>query len=562
MNSTQPSNPEILIYDTTLRDGLGMEGLSLSLQDKLEITKKLDLLGVHYIEGGYPGSNPKDAEFFHLAKDLTLLNAKLVAFGSTRKPGGNASSDPAIRAVLDAGTEVITLVGKASSKQVTEVLQTTEEENLLMIKDSFSECTGLGKEAIFDAEHFFDGYIEDPDYSLKTLLAAIRGGASTVALCDTNGGNMPWMIWETVGEVVKFLEETDNSGVRVGIHTHNDTDNAVANTLIAVRAGASQVQAALNGWGERTGNANIVSVIANLKLKLGFDVISDEQLTRLTETAGIAQELANLQMNPQQPYVGSGAFAHKAGLHVAAIVRSPGSYTHVDPRSVGNIERVLVSELSGRRNIAQKLKEQGSSLELSEAQAEKVLSRIKAREAEGSAFESAEASFEMVARRTLDNYRPVFTLEDFVIVERRRPDAGEIVGAKPDAKAGTESSGNEQPAALTYNDMQAEAMIKIRVGDQLTQVAADGNGPVAGMDAAVRKALTENYPEIGDTYLTDYKVRIIDSSSGADAAVRVLVESSDGRTRWRTVGASTDIIEASWLALQDAYEYWIIHNQE
>ena len=411
---SMPGSADLTLYDTTLRDGLGMEGLSLSLEDKLLIVQKLDELGIDYIEGGYPGSNPKDAEFFQRAKALTLKHAKLVAFGSTRRAGGDAATDPAIRAVLDAETPAITLVGKSSSRQAREVLQTTEEENLLMIRDSIEYLVGQGREVTFDAEHYFDGYREDPEYALASLRAAERGGATTVALCDTNGGTMPWEI----EAAVRAAREAVSCGI--GIHTHNDTDEAVANTLVGVRAGATQVQACLNGWGERTGNANIISVIANLKLKMGIDVISDEQLRRLTEVAHFAQELANLTPDPQQPYVGSGAFAHKAGLHVAAITKSAGSYTHVDPMRVGNTERVLVSELSGRRNVSQKLLEQGTDLQLNDEQAARALERVKEREAKGAAFESAEASFELLVRRTLEGYQAPFRLEDFLIVERRR----------------------------------------------------------------------------------------------------------------------------------------------
>ncbi len=525
---------DLQLYDTTLRDGLGMEGLSLSLDDKLLIVQKLDDLGVHYIEGGYPGSNPKDAEFFQRAKTLTLQNARLVAFGSTRRAGGDAATDPAIRAVLDAETPVVTLVGKSSSKQVRDVLQTTEEENIAMIRDSIAFLVGEGREVVFDAEHFFDGFKEDRDYALASLRAAERAGAATVTLCDTNGGTLPWEIEEAVRAACETV------ACRVGIHTHNDIDSAVASTLVAVRAGARQVQACLNGWGERTGNANIVSVIADLQLKMGVDVVTDEQLRRLTETALFAQELANLQMDPQQPYVGTGAFAHKAGLHVAAITKSPGSYTHVDPLAVGNRERVLVSELSGRRNIVEKLREQGVDLDLTDEQAQRALARVKDREAKGSAFESAEASFELLVRRTLEGYRAPFALEDFLLVTRRR-------------------RLEENGASNGSSEMMAEAMVKIRVGDHLAQVAADGNGPVSALDAAVRKALLQSFPEIDQVHLVDYKVRIINSYAGANAAVRVLVESSDGLRRWRTVGASTDVIEASWLALQDAYEYWLLH---
>jgi len=538
MTSTVPdpgvlNAADLTLYDTTLRDGLGMEGLSLSLEDKLLIVQKLDELGVHYIEGGYPGSNPKDAEFFQRAKTLTLKHAKLVAFGSTRRAGGDTATDPAIRSVLEAETPAITLVGKSSSRQAREVLQTTEEENLLMIRDSIEYLVGQGREVTFDAEHYFDGYRDDPEYALASLRAAERGGATTVALCDTNGGTMPWEIEAAVRAARAAV------GCAIGIHAHNDTDEAVANTLVGVRAGATQIQACLNGWGERTGNANIVSVIANLKLKMGLDVVSDDQLRRLTEVAHFAQELANLTPDPQQPYVGSGAFAHKAGLHVAAITKSAGSYTHVDPLRVGNTERVLVSELSGRRHVSQKLLEQGVNLDLSDEQAARALERVKEREAKGAAFESAEASFELLVRRTLDGYQAPFRLEDFLIVERRRH------MDEADARSGSE--------------MMAEAMVKLRIGEQMVQVAADGNGPVSALDAAVRKALLQVFPAMSPVHLVDYKVRIINSQAGSDAAVRTLIETSDGIHRWRTVGASTDVIEASWLALQDAYEYWILH---
>ncbi len=527
--SPQQLPTDILLYDTTLRDGLGMEGISLSLADKLLIAQKLDDLGVHYIEGGYPGSNPKDAEFFERAKELDLKHAKLVAFGSTRRAGGDAATDAAILAVLHADTPVVTLVGKSSSVQAREVLNTTEEENLAMIRDSVAYLVTQGREVVFDAEHFFDGFRSDPAYALDSLRAAERAGASTVTLCDTNGGAMP------VEVVTAVRAAREAVACRIGIHVHNDTDMAVANTILAVTEGATQVQACLNGWGERTGNANIISVIANLQLKMGIRVISDDQLRRLTETAHFAQEIANLLPDSQQPYVGSGAFAHKAGLHVAAITKSPGSYTHVDPQAVGNTERVLVSEFSGRRNIVEKLREQGVDLELTDAQASRALEQVKQREAQGAAYESAEASFELLVRRSLDGYEAPFSLEDFLIVERRR----------------------HLSDRTEHNEMQAEAMVKVRVGDHLAQVAADGNGPVSALDSGVRKALTEVFPGIAAVHLSDYKVRIINSTAGADAAVRVLVESADGLHRWRTVGASTDVIEASWLALQDAYEYWI-----
>ena len=419
--------------------------------------------------------------------------------------------------MLESETPAVTLVGKSSALQVREVLETTEEENLAMIADSVRLLVEQGREVIFDAEHFFDGYADDPRYAIATLRAAAGAGAGTVALCDTNGGSMPGAIVEGVGEALRAVD------CAIGIHVHNDADLAVANTLLAVQAGATQVQACLNGWGERCGNANIISVIANLKLKLGLDVVSDEQLGKLTELSHFASELANLAPNSQQPYVGTSAFAHKAGLHVAAIMKSAGSYTHVDPGSVGNIERVLVSELSGRRNIVAKLAEESIDIELSDEQARALAEQVKEQEAKGFQYESAEASFELLVRRAVGGYRPPFHLEDFLIVERRHHLRGE-----------------------GENEMLAEAMAKVSVGETLTRTAAEGNGPVSALDAAVRSALSESFPDLERVHLVDYKVRIINPDGGADAAVRVLIESTDGVRLWRTVGASTE----AWLALQ------------
>ena len=534
--SSSPATPQgVRLYDTTLRDGLGMEGLSLSVEDKIAIAMRLDEIGVDYIEGGYPGSNPKDSEFFARMRQmpLGLRNAKLVAFGSTRRAGGDAATDPALLAVLESETPAVTLVGKSSAAQVRDVLETTEEENLAMIADSVRVLVEQGREVVFDAEHFFDGYADDPRYAIATLRAAAGAGAGTVTLCDTNGGSMPGAIVEGVGEALRAVD------CAIGIHVHNDADLAVANTLLAVQAGATQVQACLNGWGERCGNANIISVIANLKLKLGLDVVSDEQLERLTDLSHFASELANLAPNPQQPYVGTSAFAHKAGLHVAAITKSAGSYTHVDPGAVGNVERVLVSELSGRRNIVAKLAEDSVDIELSDAQAHELAEQVKEQEAKGFQYESAEASFELLVRRAVGGYRAPFSLEDFLVVERRQHERGE-----------------------GENAMLAEAMVKVRVGEVLSQTAADGNGPVSALDAAVRRALLESFPDLDRVHLVDYKVRIINPDGGADAAVRVLIESTDGVRIWRTVGASTDVVEASWLALQDSYEYWLLHHSQ
>ena len=525
---TDEAPRRVTLYDTTLRDGLGMEGLSLSVEDKLAIAHRLDEIGVDYVEGGYPGSNPKDAEFFERMRHAPLRHARLVAFGSTRRAGGEAATDAALLAVLAAETPVVTLVGKSSAEQVRTVLETSEEENLAMIADSVRLLAECGREVVFDAEHFFDGFAADPAYALATLRAAAGAGASTVALCDTNGGSLPEAVVRGVTEAGRSVD------CAIGIHVHNDADLAVANTLLAVQAGATQVQACLNGWGERCGNANIISVIANLQLKLGIAVISAQQLARLTELAHFASELANLAPNAQQPYVGTSAFAHKAGLHVAAITKSAGSYTHVDPALVGNAERVLVSELSGRRNILAKLSEQAADIALTDAEASALADRVKEQEAKGFQYEGAEASFELLVRRSLDGYVAPFEMEDFLIVQRRR----NLRGAEE-------------------NEMQAEAMVKVRVGATLTQTAADGNGPVSALDGAVRRGLLESFPELEHVHLVDYKVRIINPAGGSDAAVRVLIESSDGAHLWRTVGASTDVVEASWLALQDSYEYWI-----
>ena len=525
----------IQLYDTTLRDGLGMEGLSLSVEDRLALARKLDELGVHYIEGGYPASNVTDAEFFARAAELTLTHAKLVAFGPTRRAGGEAATDRALQVLLDAHTPAVTLVGKSSAAQVRDVLETSEEENLAMIADSVALLVERGREVIFDAEHYFDGYAQESAYAIATLRAAAHAGAATVTLCDTNGGALPAAIVEGVTRAIDAVD------CAVGIHVHDDGDMAVASTLLAVEAGATQVQACVNGWGERCGNANMISVIANLKLKLGHDVVSDEQLSRLAEVSHFADELANLAPRLQQPYVGASAFAHKAGLHVAAITKAAGSYTHIDPLAVGNTERVLVSELAGRRNIIEKLREQGAGIELDDAQARAVLERVKHREARGFQYESAEASFELLVRRSLDGYAAPFDLEDFLIVERRRHITDD----------------ERSDGGGMANEMQADAMVTVRVGDERTQTAADGNGPVSALDAAVRRALAPSFPGLEAVHLRDYKVRIIDPSAGADAAVRVLTECSDGLHSWRTVGASTDVIEASWLALQDAYEFWV-----
>ena len=517
------------LYDTTLRDGAQMEGLSLSVEDKLKIARKLDELGVHYIEGGWPGSNPKDAEFFVRAQSLNLQNARLAAFGSTRRAGGDAATDPNLRALLDARTPVVTLVGKTNDMHVREVLETSLEENLAMIADSVQLMKQQGRTVFFDAEHFFDGYLSDAKYALQCLKAAASAGADCLVLCDTNGGM-------TTPQLVAALRAVKAAtDAPLGIHTHNDADLAVANSLAAVQEGVRQVQACVNGYGERCGNANLMSIIANLKLKLGMDVVSDEQLGKLTQVSHFVSEVANVVPDPYQPYVGTSAFTHKGGLHVAAVLKTDESYQHVPPESVGNQRRLVVSELGGSRSIQQKLRERGYEFELSRDEARTLQGQVNEQEAKGYQFEGAEASFEMLVRRARPGYVPPFELEDFWIVERR---------AAADATHDRE--------------MQAEAMAKVRIDGQMRQTAAEGNGPVNALDAAVRKALVEFFPTIYAVKLIDFKVRIIDSAAGTSAAVRVLIESSDGEHFWTTVGASTDIIEASWLALADSLEYFLV----
>ena len=516
----------VQLYDTTLRDGSQMEGISLSVEDKIRITKKLDELGFEWIEGGFPGSNPKDAEYFRRLRDVKLRHAKVSAFGGTRKPNTTCETDANIQSMVAADTPGVTLVGKASLYQVTDILETTPEENLAMIADTVRYFKQLGKTVFFDAEHFFDGFYGDPDYSLQCLVTAARAGADALVLCDTNGGMTTRRMLQAIEAVQQRVKD-----VRLGIHLHNDAGLAVANSLHAVEAGVWQVQGCVNGYGERCGNADILTVAANLKLKYGIDVLDDEQLARLTEVANYVAELANMALNPQTPYVGASAFAHKAGYHVAGIIKDERAYQHVDPALVGNRSRVLVSELSGQRNLLMKLKEAGLDF-LSQDEIKQLLEVVKEREAQGYQYEGAEASFEMLVRRSLPGYRAPFELEDFVIVERRRVRKGD--GA---------------------NEMLAEAMVKLNVNGETIHTAHEGNGPVNALDGAVRKALNPLFPQLERVKLVDYKVRILDSQSATAARVRVLIESTDGTRHWTTVGSSTDIIEASWLALADALEY-------
>ncbi len=529
-----------VLYDTTLRDGTQGEGVNLSVDDKLKVARRLDEFGVDYIEGGWPGSNPKDVEFFARAHaELKLKHARMAAFGSTCRAETDPADDPQIQLLVKAETPVITIFGKTWDLHVTDVLRTSLEENLRMIRDSVSYLVAQGKEVVYDAEHFFDGYVANPEYALATLQAAILGGASAVVLCDTNGGGLPWQIGEAVAtvrrEVLGISEENaapPASKVVLGIHAHNDSETGVANTLEAVRAGANHIQGTVNGYGERCGNANLVSVIADLQLKMGLRLVPDEKLGQLTDLSRYVSELANLSPDSHQPFVGSSAFAHKGGTHVNAVVKFAMSYQHVDPTLVGNETRVLVSELSGKDNIAVKRREFGLN-GLTREQERQVLQQIKELENAGFAFESAEASVDLLLRRTRPDYVKPFEMIDYTAsVEYRRG-----------------------------RGMFSEATIKVQVGDKVLHEVAEGNGPVNALNRALRKALMQYYPALRGVHLTDYKVRILDSTAGTAAMTRVLIDFADGERLWTTVGASTNIIEASWIALSDSVEYFIITGQ-
>ncbi len=524
----------IELYDTTLRDGAQTEGISFSVVDKINITRKLDELGIHYIEGGWPGSNPKDIEFFRQARSLKLSHAVLVAFGSTRHPNARVEDDTSLLALADAGVRVATLVGKSSDLQVTQVLETTLEENLSMIADSIRFLKGKGMTVFFDAEHFFDGFKSNPAYSLRCLTAAAEAGADCLVLCDTNGGALT----DEVVAAVKAARKI--TPVPLGIHAHNDTELAVANTLAAVKAGVTHIQGTINGYGERCGNANLCSIIPSLKLKMGIDCVTDEQLAKLTEIARYVSETANLIPDAHQPFVGASAFSHKAGYHVSGLAKWEDSYQHIDPARVGNRQRAVVSELSGKRNIIYKAKELGINLPAQGKEIQRLLDKIKLLESRGFQYENAEASFEMLLHRAEPEYQPLFELVDFmVLVETRR----------------------RAPTHKSLEETLAEAMIKVRVGGVLIHTAAEGNGPVNALDQALRKALLQFYPNLASVKLVDYKVRILEESTGTESLVRVLIASSDGVEEWTTVGSSTNIIEASWLALTDSVEYWLLKQK-
>lgn len=515
---------KIDIYDTTLRDGSQREGVSLSVTDKIKIAEKLDQFGVSHIEGGWPGSNPKDIEFFRRAAKIKFKNAKLCAFSSTRRPGVPASEDSNLKALIEAKTETVTLFGKSWDFHVHDALKTTLEENLNMIRDSIQYLKSMGREVFFDAEHFFDGYKANPEYALATLEAAEKGGAEVIVLCDTNGGLMPWELTTILSAVKEKIKAP------LGIHVHDDAGMATANSLIAVREGITQVHGTINGYGERCGNANLCTIIPNLQLKMGIEVITPEQLKGLTKLSRFIAELANIAPADQQPYVGFNAFAHKGGIHVDAVSKMPATYEHSDPVQVGNQRRILVSELSGRSNIS--LKTTGNSIKLDKdcPETATILRRIKEMEHYGYQFEGAEGSFELLILKMMKAYTPLFKLEGFRMIIEKREDG----------------------------ELYSEATIKVRVGNEQVHTAAEGNGPVNALDNALRKALEGFYPALKKIKLIDFKVRVIDGVDGTGAQVRVLIESSDDQMSWGTVGVSPNVIEASWIALVDSLEYGLL----
>jgi 2-isopropylmalate synthase len=525
----------VTLYDTTLRDGAQSEGISFSVVDKLHIARKLDELGIHYIEGGWPGSNPKDAEFYQRARELKLKNARIAVFGSTRRAGIKVDEDAFLTELVRSGAKVATIVGKGSDLHVINVLKTTLEENLRMVAESVKYLKENGLTVFWDVEHFFDGFKHNPDYSLKTLEVAAGAGVDCLVLCDTNGGALP----DEVARAVRAAAGVTK--VPLGIHCHNDGGLAAANTLAAVKAGATQVQGTINGYGERCGNANLCTIIPALKLKMGIDCISDKQLASLSEVARYVSELANLVPDPYSPYVGTSAFSHKAGYHMDGVTKWSDAYQHIDPARVGNRPRTVVSDQSGKRNIITKAKELGIDLSHAESDVRDLLQRVKQLESRGFQYDNAEASFELLLHRARPDYKPPFELVDFmVVVESKR---------RPSTRKETEQ-------------MLSEAMVKVKVGGQIIHTAAEGDGPVNALDLALRKALLQFYPSLKQVKLVDYKVRILEESTGTESQVRVLIESSDGEKEWRTVGGSTNIIEASWLALADGLEWWLIKKKK
>ena len=519
----------VKIYDTTLRDGSQAEDIAFSVEDKIRIAQKLDELGIHYIEGGWPGSNPKDLQFFQEIKSVSLSQAKIVAFGSTCRAGTPPQNDPNIQALIEAGTESVTLFGKSWDIHPLEALNITLDQNLEIIHQSVRFLKDQVSEVIFDAEHFFDGFKSNPRYAISTLKAAQEAKADWIVLCDTNGGTLPCEVQSIIKEVKKKIT------IPLGIHVHNDTEMAVANTILAVKEGIGLVQGTINGYGERCGNANLCSIIPNLKLKMGMDCITDAQLKKITEVSRFVSELANLPHHKYLPYVGDSAFAHKGGVHVSAIRKSGATYEHVQPERVGNRQRVLISDLSGESNILYKAAEFKIDIESKDPKVREILDELKQLENRGFQFEGAEGSFEILIKKALGQHKKFFELLGFrVIVEKKQEEAPPL----------------------------SEATIMVRVGDRVEHTAAVGNGPVNALDNAIRKALEKFYPELKEVKLLDYKVRILPTKDGTAAQTRVLIESGDKESKWGTVGVSENIIQASWQALVDSIDYKLLKEEK
>ncbi len=520
---------KIIIYDSTLRDGAQAQGISFSVEDKLKIVDKLDKLGIDYIEAGNPGSNPKDLEFFESVKKLDLKHSKVIAFGSTRRVGISVAEDANVQSLLKADTPAIAIFGKSWDLHIYEVLKTTLDENLNMIYDTIKYFKELGKEVVYDAELFFEGYKADPEYAMKTLKAAVDAGADSICLCETTGAFFPMDIYEITSVVAKEF-----TNVVIGIHSHNDSGMAEANSVMAVQAGATQVQGTINGYGERCGNANLITLIPNLQLKAGFRCIPDEKMDMVTAMSRFVSEVANIMFNERTPYVGRCAFSHKAGMHSDAISKNPKTYEHIDPEAIGNERIFLMSEVAGRSAVLSTINKVDPSIKKDSPETKLILAKLKEMEYEGYQYEGAESSFELVIRKVLGRYHPFFDLRQFKVIV------------------------NEP----SIDNANSSAMIKIIVDGEGEITAAEGDGPVNALDKALRKALERFYPQIKSMKLSDYKVRVLDSTSATAAKVRVLIESTDGTEIWTTIGVSTDIIDASWKALVDSIEYKLIRDNE
>ncbi|MFH0912968.1 MAG: citramalate synthase [Candidatus Omnitrophota bacterium] len=517
---------KVKLYDTTLRDGAQGEGISYSVMDKVRIAQELDILGIHYIEGGWPGSNPKDMEFYLKMAKSRLKNSKLVAFGSTRRAHTKANLDNNLKALLKSQVEFVTIFGKTWDLHIRDVLKTTLDENLSMIRDTVKFLVSHGMVVFYDAEHFFDAYHANEDYTLKCLLTAQEAGAKTVVLCDTNGGT----ITSELTKIIRLVRPKIN--VWLGIHCHNDSDLAVANSLVAVQGGVDMVQGTINGYGERCGNADLIPIIANLKLKMGVDCITDKKIKELTHVSHFVSEISNMKQRNDQPYTGSSAFAHKGGVHINAVMKNPKTYEHIEPTLVGNHRRILVSELAGKTGVLIRAKELELDLNKEDLKTKKILKLLQKLEHQGYHFEAAEASFELLIKRALEKYKKFFDLEGFRVVIEKRSD----------------------------KKISSEAIIKLKVKGIKEHTAAEGDGPINALDNALRKALKDFYPTLSKMHLSDFKVRVLDEKAGTAAKVRVLIQSQDETDNWSTIGVSENIIEASWQALVDSVEYKLLKD--